>query len=224
MTPVPDPKTLKNLGLISYAAFLSTVLLTTTSYGEKSFITDVSTLQLALCSAASLTIPFVIFRRRKSLGRRECLTWIVLAVGCAVLAMDDKLMLHERLDQTIHAAYGWEETHISDKIDDIIVGLYGVIGIVFIAANRSFFSVFRKIHGIHKRLNRLGLHHGFMRYEVALRAQRDSEPSPNPSGRMVKNIWRSFASDWATLRPRRRYENTSKNPRRPSSTTIKIQY
>ena len=106
MTPVPDPKTIKNLGLISYAAFLSTVLLTTTSYGEKSFITDVSTLQLALCSAASLTIPFAIFRRRKSLGRRECLTWIVLAVGCAVLAMDDKLMLHERLDQTIHAAYG----------------------------------------------------------------------------------------------------------------------
>ena len=139
MTPVPDPKTLKNLGLISYAAFLSTVLLTATSYGEKSFITDVSTLQLALCSAASLTVPLAIFRRRKLLGRRECLTWLVLAVGCAVLAMDDKLILHERLDQTIHAAYGWKETRINDKIDAIVAGLYGVIGIVFIAANRRFF-------------------------------------------------------------------------------------
>ena len=139
MTPVPDPKTLKKLGLISYVAFLATVLLTATSYNENSFITDVSTLQLALCSAASLTIPLAIFRRRKLIGRRECLTWIVLAVGCAVLAMDDKLMLHERLDQTIHAVFGWEETRISDKIDDIIVGLYGVIGIVFIAANRRFF-------------------------------------------------------------------------------------
>ena len=53
--------------------------------------------------------------------------------------MDDKLILHERLDQTIHAAYGWKETRINDKIDAIVAGLYGVIGIVFIAANRRFF-------------------------------------------------------------------------------------
>jgi len=139
MTPVLDPKTLKHFGLISYAAFLSIVLLTAKSYEENTLITDISTLQLGLCSAASLIIPLAIFRRCKSIERRECLTWIILAAGCAVLAMDDKLMLHERLDQLIHEIFKWEETRISDKIDDIIVGLYGFIGIAFIAANRKYF-------------------------------------------------------------------------------------
>lgn len=133
-------KNIKFFTIISYTIFLAIVLLTTRSYGEKSIVTDISTLQLALCSSASSIIALAIFCQKGSLTLYKGLVWIAIAFGCAYLAMDDAFMYHERLDKMIHSLLSWEETSLSDRIDDIIVGIYGVIGIAFIFLNRSCFS------------------------------------------------------------------------------------
>ena len=132
-------KIIKFFGFLSYVAFLAAVLLTATSYKENSPITDLSTLQLALCSVVSVLIPFAILRHRGTVEPREYMIWVCLSVGCAILAIDDKFMLHEHLDKSIHAVFKWEETRLSDKIDDVIVGIYGVIGVVFIFLNQRYF-------------------------------------------------------------------------------------
>ncbi len=60
-------KILKSLSLLCYVAFLATVLLTTKSYGEKSSITNLSTIQLTLCSVLSLSIPIALFIKKKTI-------------------------------------------------------------------------------------------------------------------------------------------------------------
>ncbi len=35
--------------------------------------------------------------------------------------MDDKFIYHENLDKAIHSLFKWQETKLSDRIDDIIV-------------------------------------------------------------------------------------------------------
>ena len=133
-------KNVKFFTFISYIIFLAVVLLTTTSYGEKSIVTDVSTLQLALCSSVSSIIAVAMFCQKGSLNFYKGFVWVAIAIGCAFLAMDDAFMYHERLDKMIHSLLGWEETSLSDRIDDTIVGIYGVLGIAFIFSNRRHFS------------------------------------------------------------------------------------
>ena len=136
MISTPKISIIKSILLLSYLSFLATILLTAKSYGEKSTITDLSTLQLALCSAASITIPIARHFKKFNPKPTTWITWILLAIGFAFLAMDDKFMFHERLDKAIHSALQWHETKLSDRIDDIIVGAYGLIGLIFIVLNR----------------------------------------------------------------------------------------
>ena len=133
-------KDLKFIALIAYIAFLATTLLTATSYGEKSIITELSVTQLSLCSVTSLAIPITLLMKKGGLKVMEWLVWIAIAIGCAFLAMDDRFMFHEKLDKAIHSLFNWEETKLSDRLDDIIVGIYGVAGIIFVTINRKHFG------------------------------------------------------------------------------------
>ena len=132
-------KYLKQFILVTYIAYLVAILLTAPSYKENSIITTVSTLQLASCSLASIIIPFILNLRSGGIKLTEFSIWIFLALGFAFLAMDDRFMFHERIDYMIHSAFGWKETRLSDRIDDIIVGIYGVIGAFFVFYSRSYF-------------------------------------------------------------------------------------
>ena len=77
-------KALKFIALLAYIAFLATTLLTATSYGEKSTITDLSIAQLSLCSVISLAIPFALFIKKGGLKTMEWLVWIAIAIGQAL--------------------------------------------------------------------------------------------------------------------------------------------
>ena len=59
--------------------------------------------------------------QKNDLKTQNWLTWIILSCGCAFLAMDDKFIYHENLDKAIHSLFKWQETKLSDRIDDIIV-------------------------------------------------------------------------------------------------------
>ena len=67
-------KALKFIALLAYIAFLATTLLTATSYGEKSTITDLSIAQLSLCSVTSLAVPIALFIKKGDLKTME---WLV---------------------------------------------------------------------------------------------------------------------------------------------------
>ena len=41
-------------------------------------------------------------------------------------------MFHERFDFFVHEYFSLEETPISDRLDDIIIGVYGLIGVAVI--------------------------------------------------------------------------------------------
>jgi hypothetical protein len=52
-----------------------------------------------------------------------------MSCGFLFLALDDLIMIHEKTDKLIHQLLQIKETAISDKIDDIIIICYGIIGI-----------------------------------------------------------------------------------------------
>jgi len=62
--------------------------------------------------------------------------WAIISFGFAFLALDDLWMIHERLDMAIHRVLQWEETGVSDRLDDLIVGLYGIVAIALLAIYR----------------------------------------------------------------------------------------
>jgi hypothetical protein len=69
--------------------------------------------------------------------------WALMATGFLFLSIDELAQVHERLDSLIHTAFGMEETGISDRLDDVIVAAYGLLGIVVLWKSRSELVRFR---------------------------------------------------------------------------------
>lgn len=58
--------------------------------------------------------------------------WRMLTVGFVFLALDDYFEIHENTDHFIHWIFGIQETPLTDRIDDIIVISYSIVGSYFI--------------------------------------------------------------------------------------------
>lgn len=107
-------------------------------FKEGSFITVFSALQLLAIARLSQ----LIFRARDagrttSIWKSSSVVWAIVAVGFVFLAADEVLKIHEKLDYLIHDIFSIEETGFTDRIDDILVGLYGVIGIAVLIVYRK---------------------------------------------------------------------------------------
>lgn len=81
-----------------------------------------------------LAIGFVNFRIRRQ--RLETgapvgatLIWLLIGAGFVFLAFDEALAIHEKLDELMHSLGGFEETSATDRIDDVIILVYGLIGL-----------------------------------------------------------------------------------------------
>lgn len=54
--------------------------------------------------------------------------WTVAAVGFVYLVYDELGMAHENIDKVAHQALGWDHRHwLTDRLDDVLVLLYGVV-------------------------------------------------------------------------------------------------
>ena len=98
-------------------------------FEDGGFITYFSVIQLLIASYFTGQI----FKRR-SLGRQHpwrspVAVWAIMSLGFSFLALDDLLMIHEFIDKSIHKLWQIQETGWSDRIDDLIIGLYGVLAI-----------------------------------------------------------------------------------------------
>lgn len=118
--------------------------------GEWTVATFASAAQMVGC-ALLLTITCV---RRRQFNLRECerrgsrtswALWALMAAGFLFLAADEVFEFHERFDLYVHSALSMVETPLSDRIDDGIVLLYGVIGLAVLSRGRSELCLLRAV-------------------------------------------------------------------------------
>ena len=99
-------------------------------FRERGFITYFSFGQLSV-------IAFLLWqiyqnrndRQRNLQWNKGHFVWFILSAAFLYFAMDEIFMIHEKVDLGIHWLCGIQETGVTDRLDDCIVGLYGIAGI-----------------------------------------------------------------------------------------------
>ncbi len=118
------------------------------SFDEGDFVTEVSGWQLALCAVAG-SINFSFFLAwTKKLFSLDSLFWLILVAGFVYLSFDEIFMYHERLDKYLHFVLSIRETPWTDRIDDLLVGLYVSLAsllVVLSARVQSFSEASKRI-------------------------------------------------------------------------------
>ena len=69
----------------------------------------------------------------------------MICLGFVFLAFDDYCSIHENVDRWIHHVLGMKETGLTDRIDDVLVGLYGIIGVATLYHYRSEIAKYRQM-------------------------------------------------------------------------------
>ena len=102
-------------------------------FGEDGFMTWVSAVQLLAIAFVARRIHAVRKAQISSEAYRASSSglaiWFIVFLGFLFLTADEVLKIHENLDKSIHDLFGLEQTGLTDRIDDLLVGLYGVIGL-----------------------------------------------------------------------------------------------
>jgi len=99
-------------------------------YDESGPVTLLSLIQLA----AIAVVTHRIHRCRMPAGERHdyrqpAYLWALISYGFWFLFADELLKIHENLDSAVHKLFEMEETGLSDRIDDVLIGLFGLIGL-----------------------------------------------------------------------------------------------
>ncbi|MEB3287358.1 MAG: hypothetical protein VKJ04_07635 [Vampirovibrionales bacterium] len=68
------------------------------------------------------------FKKIKRLWKAEYI-WLLMSWGFLYLAVDELLMIHEIIDKAIHFIFQIQETAITDRLDDVIVLFYALLGL-----------------------------------------------------------------------------------------------
>ncbi len=97
---------------------------------EASFITWVSFAQL-------LGVSVISYKISKNRGK-EGLLWLIVAVGFLFLSIDEVARIHENMDSIIHKKiFHIKETALTDRLDDLIIGIYALVGMGVLYRFRS---------------------------------------------------------------------------------------
>ncbi len=80
-------------------------------------------------------------------ARSPAILWALVTLGFVFLALDDIAGVHESLDHAIHRALGITETALTDRLDDAIIALYGVIGVAVLFHYRDALLPHRRSAG-----------------------------------------------------------------------------
>jgi hypothetical protein len=112
-------------------------------FEEDGFITAVSVLLLLGTSVLAGRIWRIRRRDTAPSTKRSSVIWALLTIGFFFLALDELLELHESLDHVLHAVFNIEETGTTDRLDDLLVGLYGLAGLGVLYAFRAELRKYR---------------------------------------------------------------------------------
>ena len=103
------------------------------------------TLTTFFCALMLLAIAWCCYQMKqhrhvapdRTLWQPETAIWGLMAFGFAYLAADEVAQIHESVDKLIHRVFHIKETSLTDHLDDVIVGLYGIVGIAALIAYRK---------------------------------------------------------------------------------------
>lgn len=70
--------------------------------------------------------------------------WLIVAFGFLFLGLDEILLIHENSDKAIHKLFKLQETSFSDRIDDLIVLIYAMLGILILYSYKDELLKFTK--------------------------------------------------------------------------------
>jgi len=98
-------------------------------FDENGIVTMLSVCQLALISL----VCFRLWQVRRAPGpwrlKNHSTIWLLIASGFAFLAVDEKALIHEGLDRSFHKLFAIQATGWTSRLDDMLIGLYGLIGL-----------------------------------------------------------------------------------------------
>ena len=106
-------------------------------FGERGYITFFSTFQLLAIAWLADKILHAKKALKPAPKRSIRLFWRAISVGFIFLAADEFLSIHETADVFIHSLLKLQETPVTDRIDDAIIGLYAIFGIIVSLIHRS---------------------------------------------------------------------------------------
>lgn len=113
-------------------------------FKEGQFVTWLSSIQLLITAIVAWNIFKIRRKQSRVIGWKEpYILWGIIAAGFLYLALDEAVRIHEGLDKLTHLIFNIEETAVSDRLDDVILGAYGLIGIGVLYWYKDEFKKFR---------------------------------------------------------------------------------
>lgn len=102
-------------------------------YKRKAFDENGALTLLSFCLLLLTSfVAFKIWLLRRAPGRLsfrdQGAIWLLIACGFVYLAADEKSLLHEGMDSSFHKMLGIGPNAWTSRLDDLLVGLYGVVG------------------------------------------------------------------------------------------------
>lgn len=113
--------------------------------GEGKPYTYLSFAQLLLAGGLSGWIFWLRHKQVKLTSGIKSLHWIwlIMAAGFVFLAVDEVTQFHENLNKWILVWFSLEKNNITNRIDDVIVGLYVLVGLGMVIINRREFIPYK---------------------------------------------------------------------------------
>jgi len=138
-----------NLFIISWAIIASPPQDILYHFQENRLVTFFSSFQLFGMALFCFLIfeTSQLFRKKKSSNRIEehsHYVWLLMALGFLYLSFDEVLMLHEKMDFSIHLIYQLQETNWTDRIDDLLVLVYVTTAIILLYLHKNQLSHYKQ--------------------------------------------------------------------------------
>jgi hypothetical protein len=137
-TWLDDPETAEDrcrpylFGLIAVATVLGVFV-------TKDVMEAASTLIIIFTAIVCWRIFKVRRRQATDALRDPARIWALIAFGFAFLALDEIFSIHEKIDEFLHWILSIEQTYLTDRFDDVIIVLYGIVGLILLYWHRDEF-------------------------------------------------------------------------------------
>ena len=112
-------------------------------FREEGFITYISCLQLAIASVMSGQIFIAIWKANNRQLARNSKFWLFSSLGLLFLAFDDAFEIHEKIDFWLHDLLNIQETMLTDLADDLIVGGYLLLFLLYVLRQWQTIKLFQ---------------------------------------------------------------------------------
>ena len=117
-------------------------------FKEGEFITVISCIQLLIAAILSWKINRLARHSQQVKLSKSSLFWLIVSLVLLFLSLDDALSIHEKIDFWLHDLFKIEETEITDLADDIIVGGYLLLFLIYVTFKWKVIQIFQQSFSI----------------------------------------------------------------------------